>query len=296
MKIGVIDVDGHGFPNVALMKISSYHKGRGDQVEVHEPLNTYDRVYMSKIFDFTPDYAWGINATDIEKGGGAYSKTKVLPADIEGQYPDYGLWQEKKAYGQLTRGCPRGCGFCDIKDTEGLKSRKVADLSQFWKDQKEVVLLDPNLLACPERMELLERLATSGAGIDFTQGLDIRLMNLDVISVLDRINIRMLHFAWDSDKHSELILKNLELYKSSVVKYNRRRVSVYVLVNYDTTIEFDEYRVNTLDLMGYEPFVQIYDKAKAPQQIKDLARWCNNKWIFRSCKMFKDYKTGGTKK
>lgn len=54
MNIGLIDVDGHNFPNFALMRASAYHKAKGDQVEWATPFNRYDKVLASKVFTFTP--------------------------------------------------------------------------------------------------------------------------------------------------------------------------------------------------------------------------------------------------
>lgn len=141
MKVGLIDVDGHNFPNLPLMKISAYHKARGDSVEWYEPLfsGELDRVYMSKVFTFTPDYQYCINAKEIIKGGTGYNYPdggEPLPEEIEHIYPDYGLYGiTNEAYGFLTRGCPRNCQFCIVGKKEGLKSKKVADLQEFWNGQ-----------------------------------------------------------------------------------------------------------------------------------------------------------------
>ncbi len=148
MKIGLLDVDGHKFPNLALMKISAWHKKLGDDVEMFFPFNHYDRVYMSKVFTFTPDFNTCINADEVIKGGTGYDLKNKLPEEIESIYPDYSLHGIKNtAYGFLTRGCPRGCEFCIVGEKEGKCSHKVADLKNFWNGQKEVKLLDPNLLA-----------------------------------------------------------------------------------------------------------------------------------------------------
>ena len=138
LKIGLIDVDGHNFPNLPLMKISAYHKSLGDDVEWFFPLNRYDRVYMSKVFDFTLDYEFCIQADEIIKGGTGYDLKNKLPQEIESMFPDYSLYNTKTAYGFLTRGCPRGCEFCVVAEKEGKCSRKVADLSSFWNGQKEI--------------------------------------------------------------------------------------------------------------------------------------------------------------
>lgn len=174
MKIGLIDVDGHNFPNLPLMKLSAWHKQQGDTVEWYDPLtawrNPLDRVYMSKVFPHTPDYPHPVCAQEIIRGGTGYyypSGGNALPKEVERIYPDYSLYPEfcrDTAYGFLTRGCPRGCGFCIVGQKEGRRSKKVADLNEFWRGQKNIKLLDPNAFACPDWRELSEQLIDSRRG------------------------------------------------------------------------------------------------------------------------------------
>lgn len=292
MNIGLIDVDSHNFPNLALMKLSAWHKAQGDNVEWWWGFGEYDRVYMSKVFDdtYSPDIPEPLNAKEVIKGGTGYGLGKTLPDEVEHIYPDYGLYPlltEDKAYGFLTRGCPRHCNFCIVGDKEGLKSRKVADLSEFWRGQKNIVLLDPNILACRDRMELLDQLTDSRAVVDFSQGLDIRLTNDEVAAKLSGIRVKRLHFAWDNAK------QDLRPYFESFSKAYKRKSSsgkvVYVLTNYDSTMEENLYRIYTLRDMGYDPYVMVYDKPNAPKDIRRLQRWVNNRRIFRACKKFEDY-------
>lgn len=137
MKVALIDVDGHNFPNLALMKISAYHKAKGDKVEWHFGFSEYDRVYMSKVFTFTEEFNMCINAKEIVRGGTGYDLKNKLPSEIEHQYPDYSLYSNANtAYGFLTRGCPRNCPFCIVGEKEGLCSHMVASLDEFWRGQK----------------------------------------------------------------------------------------------------------------------------------------------------------------
>lgn len=110
MNIGILAVDSN-FPNLALMKISAYHKARGDQVEWYNPLCEYDKVYTAKVFTFTPDYNYYINANQIEKGGTGYDIEKVLPVEVDRLQPDYSIYNinSNLSYGFLTRGCPNRC-------------------------------------------------------------------------------------------------------------------------------------------------------------------------------------------
>lgn len=292
MKIGLIDVDGHNFPNLALMKISAYHKAKGDEVDWCIPLLHYDIVYQSKVFDdtYSNDIDFTPLAGKIIKGGTGYGLDNKLPDKIEHQYPDYSLYPEltkDTAYGYLTRGCSRGCHFCIVAEKEGRCSKKVADLSEFWNGQKFVKLLDPNILACPDRKDLLQQFIDSKAKIDFTQGLDARFITDEIAEMVCRCNIKMVHFAFDFMKNEKQIVRGLDIFKKYFKKSNRSLI-VYILTNFDTTIKEDLYRLHKVEELGYTPDIRIYNKPSAPQILKDLQRWCNNRFIYRSCK-FEDY-------
>jgi hypothetical protein len=292
MKIGLINVDGHNFPNLALMKISAYHKGKGDDVEWFFGFNQYDKVYMSKVFTFTEDFHQCINAKEIIRGGTGYDLKNKLPEEIENMYPDYSLYRiNDVAYGFLTRGCPRGCDFCIVKDKEGQCSKKVADLKSFWSGQKEIKLLDPNLLAAKEHLDLLDQLIESKAWVDVTQGFDIRLTNPKNIEKIKQLKIKMLHFAWDKQKDEKIIIEKLKEFKE-LTGLNHRKLGVYILTNFDTDFDYDLHRVYTLKELGYDPYVMIYDKENAPKRIRELQRWVNCKFIFRSAsaRTFEEYK------
>lgn len=292
MTIGLINVDSHNFPNLALMKISAWHKKQGDKVELHFGFNQYEKVYMSKVFTFTDDFNTVISASEIVKGGTGYDLNNNLPNEIENMYPDYSLYGiNDVAYGFLTRGCPRGCNFCIVKEKEGQCSKKVADLSQFWSGQREIKLLDPNLLAAKEHLSLLDQLIESKAWIDITQGFDIRLTNPKNIEKIKQLKIKMLHFAWDKEKDEKIIIEKLKEFKE-LTGLNHRKLGVYMLTNFDTTFEYDLYRVYKLKELGYDPYVMIYDKDNSPKKIRELQRWVNCKFIFRSAsaRTFEEYK------
>lgn len=300
MKIALIDVDGHNFPSLPLMKLSAYHKQQGDAVEWYNPLTAWldppDRVYMSKVFTFTPDYPHPVCANKIIQGGTGYHYPdggECLTEAIEHIYPDYSLYPElckDTAYGFVTRGCPRGCGFCIVKDKEGACSRKVADLSEFWQGQKNIVLLDPNMFACRDWKELSQQLIDSRAWIDFSQGCDIRIMTLEKAEYLKRMKIKQIHFAWDRYEDRDMIVTKFREFKEAT-GWDYRKMSVYVLCGYDTTVEQDLERIYTLRDLGYSPYVMIYDKNKlaAGHVLRRMQRWVNSRVAFAAVKKFEDF-------
>ena len=172
MEIGLIDVDSHNFPNLALMKISAYHKQNGDSVEWWNGLKYYDKVYQSKIFDstYTEDNEFCVNAGEIIKGGTGYDLKNKLPYEIEHQYPDYSLYGiNDTAYGFLTRGCPRHCPFCIVSEKEG-NTHTVASIEEFWRGQKNICLMDSNITASKECTDHFKSLAKTKATVNFEGG------------------------------------------------------------------------------------------------------------------------------
>lgn len=276
------------------MKTSAWHKAHGDTVEWWDGFKRYDKVYMSKVFDstYTPDMDFAINASEIARGGTGYNLTSILPCEIEHIYPDYSLYPaltKDTAYGFLTRGCPRACPFCIVAEKEGRKSVKVSDVSEWWNGQKEIKLLDPNTLACRDHMELLQQLADTKALVDFTQGVDARMLTDENVEALNSVKVKMLHFAWDLMEQSDAVLRGLSLYSTRGALDERKR-RVYVLTNFNTTMEENLYRIYHLRELAFDPYVMVYDKPHAPKEIKRLQRWVNNKFIWRTCERFEDYK------
>jgi len=307
LRVGLIDVDGHNYPNLPLMKLSAWHKQQGDHVEWYQPMFSghMDKVYMSKVFSFTPNYEYYIDADEVIRGGTGYaiqlvdgkevydaSKDHPLPAEVEHIYPDYSLYPEQTkdtAYGFLTRGCPRGCGFCHVGNKEGRCSIKVADLSEFWRGQKNIILCDPNILACPEHMDLLQKLIESKAKVEFNQGLDIRLVNERNLELLREIKIDKPHFAYDRYEDKEIVEPKMRMVREITGwKRGNVRPAVFILCNFNTTLEQDIERIQFCRSIEWSPYPMIYDKEHADPIYKKLQRWCNN-YIFWNVKRFEDY-------
>lgn len=319
MNIGLIDVDGHHFPNLCLMKLSSYHKALGDEVEWWSKYAThYDIVYMSKVFSdaYSPDISPPENADKVLKGGTGYAiwlegdkevyhkeYDLPLPSEIEHIYPDYSLYPEytgygmpikkQTAYGFLTRGCPRACAFCHVVPKEGRCSVKVADLNEFWRGQGNICLSDPNILACREAPDLLQQLVDSKAKIDFNQGLDARLLTPEKAELLASMKLSAPHFAMDSMESMEPVRRGLKMYvearKKIEGKWNWRNAKVFCLTNFDTTHEQDMERIKAIQECECWPYVMIYNKPSAPKITRRLQRWANAPAAYASTKDFDEY-------
>ena len=267
MNVGILAVDSN-YPNLALMKISSYHKARGDNVEWYNPLCSYDKVYSAKVFSFTPDYGYYINADLVEKGG-----TGNL------------------AYGFLTRGCPNKCKWCVVPAKEG-KITPYMDIEEIAVNgRKNIILMDNNILASDYGLQQIEKIISMGVRVDFNQGLDARLVMDDIAKLLAKVKwMKRIRFGCDTPGQ----IVECERATALIDKYGYRgEYFFYCILLNDFKESFE--RVNHWKNKGgrFLPHCQPYRDLNNPHQIipqwqKDLAGWADKKWVFRSCE-FKDF-------
>lgn len=286
MRIGLVDVDSK-IPNLALMKISAYHKTRGDDVEFHMPIARYDRIYAAKVFDFTPDYRYFPADAEVVRGGSGYDLAVELPDEIVQCFPDYSLYNCDYAIGFTTRGCIRRCPFCVVPIKEG-GIRVAGDIYDFWNGQKRLMLLDNNLTALPDQFErICKQLIAERVQTDFSQGLDIRLITEEMAQLLKMVRRwKRIHFAFDSVALEQQVRRGIEI----LTKYiNPHDLSFYVLIGYDSTPEEDLFRVELLRSYRISPFVMPFRKSDPYQ--RRFARWVNMKAIFASVS-WEEYRGG----
>lgn len=293
MKVGLVAVDGHNnFPNLALMRLSAWHKSCGDQVEWWNGFEHYDRVYQSKVFTFTPDFDSVINADEIITGGTGYKNYGTLPPEVEAMPPDYSIYpQFKRGIGFLTRGCIRQCPWCLVPHKEG-KIRPAADWEEIRRpDSREIVFLDNNVLASDFGLEQIDRMGGKPTWVDFNQGLDARLIISETAKLLARLHwIRFIRMSCDTNDMLPVVERAAAYLREAGAAPSC--FWAYVLVR---DVEDAHQRVMTLREMGIEPFAQPYwdyDGGEPNLEQKAFARWVNHRAILHSC-TWEDYQYPG---
>jgi len=290
MKIGLLDVDSK-IPNLALMKISSWHKLNGDAVEHYMPLahHLYDKIYASKIFNFS-------DGSDIQPDmivGGTGIDLKIsLPGEIDSMIPDYSFYNYPHNLGFTMRGCRFNCSFCVVPEKEG-KPKSSNTIAELWTQRTSdfLVLLDNDFFGNPEWRDRIEEIKELDLKVNFNQGLNIRIISERQAQALASVKFRNLRntgkkvtFAWDQINDEKVIKRGFQRVVDAGIKPGE--MQFYVLVGYDTTPEEDMHRVMMLRDWGCEPFVMPYNKTDPYQ--KRFARWVNHRAIFKSC-TFEEY-------
>lgn len=292
MKVGLLAIDSN-YPNLALMKISAYHKEAGDNVEWYNSLEYYGKVYAAKVFTFTPDYGYFIHADDVEYGGTGIDIHKTLPEEIDRCKPDYSLYpsiDRRTAYGFLTRGCPNRCKWCVVPQKEG-NIRPYMDVDDIAVDgRKRLVLMDNNVLACNYGLQQIEKIVAKAYHVDFNQGLDARRVTEEVARLLARVKwIKRIRFGCDTYQQMAECERAIDL----IQQYGYKgEFFLYCMLN--DNFQESYYRVSFWRkykkvLPHAQPYRSLTDRKQViPQWQEDLARWTDRKELYRSCR-FEDF-------
>jgi len=280
MKIGLIDIDSK-IPNLALMKLSAYHKSKGDDVEWWKGTlfhSQYDKVYASKVFDFSK-LPYDL-PKDIDIGGSGIDINKKLPDEVEQESPDYTIYPDCDYSIQLfSRGCYRKCKFCIVPEKEGNINPVIP--MKLNPNGKWIRVLDNSFFANPNWKEAVKYLKETNLPV-FFESIDARILKKEQAIELNNIKLyKQIHMAWDNPEDDIdwfWITDLVSAYK----------IMVYILIGYNTTRQDDMYRVQLLRALNIDPFVMPYNKHDPYQ--KRFARWVNHKAIFKSVE-WKDYNT-----
>ena len=307
MKIGLVDVDGHAkkkkwgatvYPNLALCKIARWHKQQGDDVEWAIGFEHYDRIYMSKVFNFSPDDLTAYDADEIIRGGTGYDITSQLPDEIDRTQPDYSIYPHipgDTAYGFLTRGCPNKCKWCVVPRKEG-GIRPYMDVDEIAIEGRyKLVLMDNNFLAAGDyAKEQLQKIIDRKYRVDFNQALDARLVTDDFARLLAKarwLDSSRIRFGCDTHRQIEDCERAIGMINSYGFK---GQYLLYTMLTSDfeecfSRIEYWWYKTmnkrNNHQGNYIYPHAQPYRDPVNPHQVipqwqKDLAGWVNRRAFF----------------
>lgn len=302
-KIGLIDYDGK-IPNLALMKLSTYYKSQGYEVYLND-FDKVDKVFCSVLFTWNKEKAEQLKDmyANIEFGGTGWDLTTTLPDEIEELNPDYDLYTPEFLYkrvsgimtkttrmqkaqtladmgiGFTSRGCIRNCGFCFVPKKEG-KFHQVSEIKDIINPKSNVItLLDNNFTADPDMIAKCKEIKERDLIVDFTQGLDIRIMNEEKANALTQIkHLRSIHYAWDLMQYEKEIHEGIKILSKYIKTYKHM---CFTLVGYNTTFEEDIYRFEKLRDLKVDPYIMIYNK-KGTAKLHHFARWVNSR-IYKIC-------------
>jgi hypothetical protein len=288
----LVDIDSK-IPNLALMKISAWHKSHGDLVgfNVQNP----DKVYISCIFAKNAGQARGVATfypnAEINIGGTGITLKKDLPTEIEEIKPDYDLYPSQYSQGYTTRGCIRKCPFCVVPEKEG-KIRTAQHPSEFHDPRFDTcMIMDNNLFAAPKHWQekVFQWFIENKIKMLSPQGWDIRLLTDERAKYLKAVrHAGKIHFAWDNIKDEQKVITGIDTLINAGFTKASHMLSIYVLSGFNTSFEEDVYRAQKLKDVGVQAFVMPY---KVTPEIKALARWANRPELFWSCS-FDEYLRG----
>lgn len=287
-RVLLIDVDSK-IPNLALMKLSAWHKARGDLVgfNVIDP----DLIYASVVFKKNRHLVDGLKLfypdAEIKIGGSGYDLSARLPDEIERMRPDYGLYPEMDySLGFTSRGCIRNCYFCIVPEKEGRYNWNRSMDPENWINPafSKVKLLDNNWYADRDRFfETSNWFIDHGLAVDVTQGMDIRLLTPEIAAQLKRLKwCATLHFAFDDERYTQAVLDGIQMLKDAGID-TKNRCYFYVYCHNDDHYDSALARCRLLKEHHASAYVMFNMDEKRTTRIKHLQRWTARPWLFWSC-------------
>jgi len=299
LNVLLIDIDST-MPNLALMKLSAYHKQKGDSVIFsHVRKSTLglvthnyeiDKVYISCIFTWNDKLAMKLARHFAQLGkpvalGGPGHIALVpigLPAGAEHVKPDYSIYGIDYSMGFLSRGCSRGCPFCRVSQLEGSIHQHSWFDEFLHPNHEKVVLLDNNILMSERWEEALTFLVEKNLKVSICQGFDARLIDEKAAKLIAKVKCYDWRFkypayytAWDSIQDEKIVLSGIQNLIDAGVK--ARNIRPYVLVGFGTSLENDLYRFKKLRQLGTYPYVMPFNNRKHP-----LKRWGQRPALYKS--------------
>jgi hypothetical protein len=317
LRIGLIDFGNQKMPNLALMKLSAYHKSQGDRVMLGDFLpSQVDRVYCSVLFSWDRREASKLAGIypNIEFGGTGWDIHKKLPLEIEAMAPDFSLYSADYLYGRLKgirdankrlekadmlvkagigrtdTGCSRKCPHCLVPKAEG-DLRKVNSLASILNPaSNNLLLLNNNLTAQTDCLDLLDEIRDRNIRVSITQGVDVREVTPEIAKALSRVKLlgRQLHYSWDYPQHEGIIFQGIRVLSEFVGTWKQM---CYCLVGYNTTWEEDVFRFRKLTENGIDPYIMLYNKGDGTPdaRLRHFSRWVNAR-IYKTCPDFEQYR------
>jgi len=303
MRIGLIDIDRTGFPNLALMKLAAWHKAKGDEVTLMRHAGSADRLYAATVFSWNRPAAIHLRARGVIVGGTGIDIQTKLPPEVEAMRPDYSLYGIDYGMGYLMRGCIWRCKFCVVPEKEG-NAREVAQIDDLLnRDSKRarpfVVLLDNEFFfkiawAIDRLHEFTER------GIDYcpSQGLDVRVVTPELAEAVKQSpywnlkhTYRQITFAFDDLAIEARYRRGVEMLLEAGIPAGN--LQSFVLVGFNSTLADDLRRIEIIRGYGIDPYVMAYRDLQTGhkstvRELQNLARWVNRR-LYKVC-AFAEYR------
>jgi len=255
--------------NLALMKLSAYHKKLGDRVELNNPLCGAQKTYASILFD------WNKQKFAADEYGGIQFPENMLPKEVEYLRPDYDLYKLDHSIGYTFRPCYRRCDFCLVKTLKHPDTRHHSIYEFHDKKYKKICLMNNNTFLDPLWKETFQEIWKEGLTM-MEHGMDLRMIDEEKADAIKKTKFDgRIHFAWDRLRDEALIVRGLEFIKPYKIE-----ARVYVLCGYDTVWESDIHRCQVLINYNQVPYVMPYKDVGMVTQVKNYINsldWWHNR-------------------